>query len=136
MFAGTNDFHANLKGVLQGLNTGPVNKAKFEFLGMKLNTKTDQESRHYGRITLTTTEGKSGEIIKIQGNSGNDETSITPEQVILVRSLIGHQWSTTLPRPDLAKRLKDCLSSLKTRPHIGFVRKLNLISKSYKSRMQ
>ena len=72
MFAGTKDFHANLKRVLQGSSTGPVKKANFEFLGMKTNTETDQEGRHYCGITPTPTEGKSGETIKTQGISGND----------------------------------------------------------------
>ena len=96
-----------------------------------------QEIRNYGRITLTPKEGKSGEIIEIQGVTGNDETGITPEQVTLVRSMIRQlQCAKTLSRPDLAKKLNDCLSSLNTRPLIGIARKLILIVKSYKSRKQ
>ena len=104
---------------------------------MEINTETDQEIRNYGRITPTPTEGKSGEIIEIQGVTGNDETGITPEQVTLVRRMIRQlQWAITLSRPDLAKKPIDCLSSLNTRPLIGIARKLILIVKNYKSRKQ
>ena len=113
-------------------------KKKFiKFLEININTETDQECRHYGRITITPTESTSGEIKENQGITGKNQMGLTPEQVTLVQMLIKQlQWSTTLSRIDLAKRLNDCLSSLNTRPHIVIVRKLNLNVKSYKSRKQ
>ena len=62
---------------------------------------------------------------------GPDEQGITREKVTVARSL-DLQCATLLSRLNLIKRLKDCLSTKKTRPHIGIIKKLNLVVKYYR----
>ena len=45
LLARTDDFHAKVKISLKWISNGPVKKTIFDFLGMKINTETDQESR-------------------------------------------------------------------------------------------
>ena len=56
---------------------------------MLIYTKTDQGSRHCGRISLTAIGNKCGEVNDIQGITVNDKTCMNPEQVTLVQSLNG-----------------------------------------------
>ena len=77
IFVGTEENHAKIKMAFhfQELKSGPMKKASFEFMETKISTATDQESRHYRRILLT-----SREISGIQGIVGNDEMGISSEQ--------------------------------------------------------
>ena len=58
------------KIIARSKQKAPEKKAKFDFSGMHISTKTDQENRRYKRITLTPTESKNGEIKEIQENVG------------------------------------------------------------------